>query len=340
MLGDDLATYRDLLLTGAAMGLLGDHLAPAWRAAGLALRADLNGAPDELAPEVRARVREEAAAWRRARHLESGEDLRSWLEARSLDLGDFERYLIVSVTAQSGDAGRPAPQEAERSEFERALYAELACSGGWERFAAAASRLLAAASMAEGERAPEEAGRTAVDGEELAALLEAAGVDPSGAAALLPTLRHRAAALDQVSESAVSAAAVADRVAERRIDWTRFDYDRMDLPSRGAALEVLSFAAEGLPAEEIAGRAGAALVSVSHLREELEDAVAVPLERAEEGGTAGPVPDGSSHAVLWLRRRTRPSTEDEEVAARAHAELVDEALAAVAARVVSEVGPL
>ncbi len=78
-------TYRELLLTGAATGVLWGLVVEA--AAGERLtRSSPEGPPRDA-------VRAEAQRFRRARHLESGEDLRVWLASRGLTLDEFDQYI-------------------------------------------------------------------------------------------------------------------------------------------------------------------------------------------------------------------------------------------------------
>ncbi len=92
-------TYRELLLTGAATGLLSGLVAEAAAGERL-LRSSPEGPPRDA-------VRAEAKRFRRARHLESGEDLRVWLASRGLTLDEFDQYIsrvVARASAGSNDA--------------------------------------------------------------------------------------------------------------------------------------------------------------------------------------------------------------------------------------------
>ena len=94
--GSEAVTYRELLLTGAATGLLSGLVAEAAVGERL-LRLSSEGPPRDA-------VRAEAKRFRRARHLESGEDLRVWLASRGLTLDEFDQYLSrVSGAGQCGE---------------------------------------------------------------------------------------------------------------------------------------------------------------------------------------------------------------------------------------------
>jgi len=127
-------TYRELLLTGAATGFLSGLVAEA-AAGDRLLRSSPEGPPRDA-------VRAEAKKFRRARHLESGEDLRVWLASRGLTLDEFDQYISRVVTRAGAGSSDPGAEQVELTP--RLLFGELAFSGAWRVLADRAIRFFAA----------------------------------------------------------------------------------------------------------------------------------------------------------------------------------------------------
>lgn len=318
ILGGESVSYGELLLVGVYLGLLERILARAAHSLAV-LRSD----PNIASPGA---VRAAATAFRRARHLESGEDLKRWLAGRGLELADFENYLRRLVAASSPVA------ESETSTWTGELtagllMAEMTFENSWRGLADAAVRLYGAECLLVGEPAegPETEGLD--EGDTLQRLQLFGRFDKTWCGDRLAVWRRRAAALEQVEKSVPTAEAIAARLLDHSIEWTSFSYDEVTFSSADAAKEGLLLAREDrLVPSEIARRAGARLSTITCRREELSLGLAAILEGVAEGEAAGPVVVASGVAVVWLRARQRPAPEDPESAARAAAEIVEEAL--------------
>ena len=121
VLGDETWTFADLLLLGIATGLL-EEATSSTRDGLAALQLQAGPSQEQLHAE--------AVAFRRARTLESGQDLRAWLAARELTMEEWQAHLQRSLAAReltSSSAGA-APGTSE-SESE-ALTVDLACLAG------------------------------------------------------------------------------------------------------------------------------------------------------------------------------------------------------------------
>ncbi len=305
-------------------------------------------------------VRAEARRFRRARHLESGEDLRVWLTARGLTLDDFDQYLRRAVARADRGSSEADAEPAGLSS--KLLFSELACSGGWKVFSGSAVRHFAAEqlSLPGGTTRPrpepgESAGGESTRGEstrgesnlvlplaEVLTVLQPFGAfDPAWCAERLEVLRSRAWALDEVERRVRTSDAVAARLEGVRSEWALFAYDELQLRSQGAAMEALSCSsADGLSPEEIARRAGSELNARRGRRHELPPGHATLLDGAAQDEAVGPVENADSFSVLWLRQRARPDGTDPEAVERAVAELVTEALDRASIGVVREIGLL
>jgi hypothetical protein len=356
--GNEAVTYRELLLTGAATGLVSRLVVEA--AAGERLRSSSPEGPPRDA------VRAEAKTFRVARHLESGEDLRAWLASRELALDEFDHYLSRVVARSSGGSNEPDPERAAELDAEPALetpaeggelgskllFAELAFSGAWRAFADTAVRLFSAERLSsqgrltgdgpEAGRRPIPEGRLCLPQAEVLKVLRPFGAfDPAWCGERLEVLRSRARALEEIERQIRSSGGVKARLEDSRLEWALFRYDELSLRSQAAAMEALSCArADGLPADEIARRAGTELTARRARREALPAGHAALLDRAAQDEAVGPVAREGGFSVLWLRDRSRPDIADPEVAERAVAELLFETLERAATGAVRELDQL
>src|SRR5579863_7301990 len=135
-LGDETATYGDLLLIGAAIGLLASRRAETKRA----LYALESGIEDPSREALRA----EAVAFRNLRRLQSGEDLRVWLSDRDLTTDLLEDHLRRTLAGRSFLAVEEGPV---KEDVDAALVVDLACSGWWKQVADETTRRWAAARL-------------------------------------------------------------------------------------------------------------------------------------------------------------------------------------------------
>jgi len=332
VLDDEVVTFADLLLLGAASGLLEEAKASARLGMAALEQADLDPSREQL--------REFAVGWRRARRLESGQDLRAWLEARQLAMEDWEAYLRRTVAAQRSEISTLEPNASIRPDTMDAPPAnpgkeaapdsytvDLACGGWWERFADLAARLWAAerlvgggARIAGGDMS-DEATAVMAGSEDLAKLGRPFCTDG------LRKIRGRELALEDAMQRFSAADALAARVREHANEWTELSFDELLLSTREAANEALLCAREdGLDAAALAARTGSPLEQRSSRRDSLPVTLATILDGALANEPFGPVARDDGWAVLWLRERRRPSIEDAATRAAASAEILEEAL--------------
>lgn len=332
--GETVLSYRDLLAVGAVLGLLQPVVAH--------VRRTTIGDPLTSSGIVDSGdLRLQAAEYRRARHLESGEDFRQWLTARGLDSGAFYDYLARrAIGAATASSPPPPGHDAERSL--PVLYAELAFGGSWRLFAARAAELLTAERLLDGSA--EEPAR-ATDPAELASLVRTVGAvaasDEHWCRLAISKWEARRTALIAARTTIASSAKVEERIRERRLEWTALVFDELAFRSRDAALEAISLArVDGLTVPEIAERASTQVRQRAGLREQLMPEEALALDKADEGIPVGPVEQRAGWSVLVLHTRRPATPEDEALRERATSEIVEEWIADAMAGTVSEVGLL
>jgi hypothetical protein len=337
-LADETVTYGELLLIGAATGLLEDARTETARA--------LEALQGRLVDPSRADVRTEAVAFRQANRLQSGEDFRAWLASRQLTTAQWESHLRRSLAGRSPVEAVAAPLAPD--ELEAALTVDLACNGWWRKVADEAERywaagLLAGDGFAEPDPAPSgEVATLQMTAAQLAAALPSLGIlDTRWCADRLCVLRSRQQALSEAEQRYSSDDAVAARVADHVGDWVRFVFDEIWLPTRAAASEAMLCSREdGLAPGEIASRANRRLEHHDLRRDRVPAAAAALLAGAMPGEALGPLESGDAVQVLWLCERRLPSLDDPAIRQDAVNELLAEALDRVAAGRAHVVPPL
>ncbi len=232
------------------------------------------------------------------------------------------------------------------------LFSELACSGAWRAFADTAARLFAAERLSrqgnpigagpepgQAMMARNQLGRPPA--EVLEVLRPFGAFDPAWCDERLRVLRSRALALEDIERQIRGSEAVKARIEDYRMEWALFRYDELPLRSQAAAMEALSCArGDRLPADEIARRAATDLTPRRARREDLPAGHAALLDGAAQDEAVGPIEHAGGFSVLWLRQRSRPDGADPEVAGRAVAELLSEALERAATSAVREIDRL
>ena len=340
-LGEETVTYGELLLVGAVTGLL--EMAREETTRSLQVLASDLGEPgqDELQAE--------AVAFRRARRLESGEDLRTWLGSRQLTMADLESHLRRAIAGRS--PLEPPDSPLSEQAVHHAIVVDLACSGWWRDVADdlgrywSASFLSTGGSLSAGECAPAQPSddvAAARDGaEQLTTLAPFGPLEAEWCASRIRVLRSRQRALDEARQRFGSDPAVSARIADHSVDWMSFTFDSLCLPNHAAAKEAAMCAQEdGLPPDEIALRSGRPLQHRQRRRNELSVATASLLAGAIAGELAGLLDSDEGVLVLWLRERRPPSADDPVARQEAAAELLAEALDRAAGGRVQAVGPL
>jgi len=332
-LGDEVTTFADLLLLGIATGLVEEAISFTRRGLWALEQADSDPPREKLL--------EEAVAFRRARRLESGQDLRAWLEARLLTMDDWEAHLrrclaVRQLATATIPAGAP-----EIGLDCRTFAVDLVCGGWWRQFADLAGRLWAASRFVgndlnvDEDQIGEEPGRIMAMLEPLVALRE------PWCAEALRKIRTRELALQETARRCATDDAVAARIREHAAEWTELRFDELLLPSRAAANEALLCARDdGIGAADLAARAQLPLLQLCSRHDALPVEAASLLEGALPDQPFGPVALARQWAVIWLRERRRPSPEDDATRAAAAAELLEEALLRATKGLVREVGLL
>jgi len=282
-------------------------------------------------------------AFRRERRLLSGEDLRSWLGARDLSVTQWRDHLrrAVLVAAVDGDGEAPGTATGQEpvDDGAMAMHARpaLLLDG---LFASALGRLLDGAAAVELERdsggpdpGPEIDPPTREACENLAHVASADGALPlenrevgalTDLAGIVLSLREaRVRAFSEADDRRIR-----ELFAERRLDWTRLDFEELALASESAAKEaVLCIRDDGLDLATVAERVGVSPASMSCTAADAGPAAAPLLLAATPGQPLGPiVGEGGGWRVLVLRARRVPEMSDAEFWNRARDEVVAERL--------------
>jgi len=330
VLDDEVVTFADLLLLGVATGQIEEALA--------LTRRGLAALREEGLELSREHLLEGAVAFRRARRLESGQDLRAWLEARELTMDDWEAHLRRTVAARE----LPGNHEATPATFEgandwSAFSVDLACGSWWGQFADLAARLWAAARLI-GEDLGVADSDVGDEATRVLARFEAlAPFGESWCTEGLKKIRARQRALEEATRRCSLPDAVAARVLEHGADWTELRFDELLLPTREAANEAALCARDdGIDAAALALRTGLPLYERAARHDWLPVGTASLLDGALPDEPFGPVALEGQWAVLWLRERRRPSLEDEATREAASTELLEEALERAAQGLVRE----
>ena len=128
-----------------------------------------------------------------------------------------------------------------------------------------------------------------------------------------------------MSDFAAREAAPPDRraaiIAEHAIAWTLFDLQHVELADEATARELC-----GRPIEEVAAKAGVAVVDTRTALEDLPDELRSHLHGAATGDVVGPVLVNGTWQIVVVAGRTLPTDDDPQIADRARKRLVAEAL--------------
>lgn len=261
-------------------------------------------------------------AFRRRYRLLAADDLRAWLDQRSVSVSEWRDHISRGVLADEFDDLAPHDDlgGVERLVAEHALHT-LLLDG---ELAAARDRLLAG--MAAHQLLDDDHDVATAPSDDDIALARSAHDDPTlpltsrdldELARIVSTVSMLRAARVRADGSA-SARDVRELIAERRLDWTRVVVDDVVVGTPSAAREVmLCVRDDGLALAEVAARAGTAVGHHECTAAEAGSVVAPLLLAATIGVPVGPVVDGDRWKVLVLRARHVPDDADPEVWARA-----------------------
>jgi hypothetical protein len=266
-------------------------------------------------------VRRAAESFRRQRKLESGEDLRAWLDARSITLSQWESHLRRAVAL--GEVTAPARPPLLPAGFQDALRVDSFCRRFWESEAKRVLSWLAAAELV-GEVAPDaaELDRLVEEAvEDAAAEVDAGGID--GHRRRTATLMAWRGAYEKLKERIVDDPTMAETVAGRWLDWSVVSVESCRVPTESAAREVISCATEdGLQPQEIADRARGAVELRTVRTGEFGSEVAGRILSAPLNTPVGPIRDDDQWSVVWIRHREPPDPADPVLRMEVQAELL------------------
>src|SRR5208283_4282860 len=273
-LSDESVTFADLLLVGIVSGLLDEAME--------ATRRGIWAIQERDADLPRGQLLQAAVAFRRRRKLESGQDLRAWLEARQLTMDDWEAHLRRSLAGRDLADSAPTPSPWLDVDLDSHAFAvDLASCGCWKQFSDLAARLWAATRLVEDPSPPsegdvlDEAARIMSVHQELASFGEQWCIDG------LRTLRTRQRALDEVTQSCATTEAVEARLVEHATDWMTFRFAELVLTTPEAANEAILCAREDdLDARDLAARTGLELIETFSRRDSVPVAIAALLDGA------------------------------------------------------------
>jgi hypothetical protein len=314
-MGEFAVSYEDVVLAG----MLGDE----WN---VLVARTAEGVARETSHDDPAGARRVAESFRRAHHLESGQDLRSWLAERELDLAGFESHARRESLLELGAAAaRPSLLP---DGFDEALRVDSFCSGYWRDGARRVVQWMAAPGLLGHGRG------VAID---VALLAQSAAEDPAAGLGVLgsawceerlATLAAWGEALDLLTADLATDAAVRSLVDRHWEDWTRLELDACVFPSEPAAREAMLCATEdGDTPDEIARRAGNDVQQLSVTSGDLGPELGPVVLCAAVDAATGPVRLREEWAVLWVRDRSPADPADPEVRAMAADVLVEEAVA-------------
>lgn len=278
------------------------------------------------------RVRDAAVAFRRARGLVAGDQLRAWLAQRCLSMDDWTGHLRRCVSrdrpldpVDSILARYPVPVD----DVAAVVDVDMVCDGILQRSAHTLIGWAAAASRAAPASRRDEARIAA-----LAASVRRSAAGPllAGASVDLPARLGRLVDLESAYERFVSDVttdvALGACLDEHRLGWLRFRCLELRFTDENVGREaVLCLREDGLKPEAVARLAGAGLRAVTIDLEHADRSLAPLLVAARRGDVVGPLPgDGGTSRLLVVSERIPPLPDDPGVLERARAEIVRAAL--------------
>ena len=306
---------RDLLAAGVVSGRwqrlereLGDGLG-------------LVGAAPPTAEEVDSEIR----AFRHRHGLLSGEDMGSWLQARSLTLAAVRGAAARAVARSRGGTSVAVSKD----EIAPLLPAEAIFRDVWRELGWwLADRWLAA------QTATEEIEPLALQ-EALVKQLVFEEASTVAGATLGERGMERAhrlawiAGLDRAhtrwERNATEERDLIRLLREHAVDWCRFELRQLRVKTPGAASEIARQLGDGVAADRVAAAAGVDVEAVAVVLEDAPEAMMLSLTGVVAGEVAGPWRDGDAHVVAYVCERVSPTLDDPELRTRARAELLVEA---------------
>jgi hypothetical protein len=279
-------------------------------------------------------IDETAAAFRYERDLISGSDMSAWLERVGLSAEAWMACITRDVLRRQWthemdallDRYPPSPRQ-----LEAAAAAEGICSGLFDSFEASFSQRAATAFDAFPD-----------------VFATARAASPSHAVSATRLVRQHAHWLTMHSEGESVArvtrileiddayrAAVERLICEEsllkviethRLDWVAVDVDAIAFAAEGAAREaILCVREDGLSMRDVGALSRHAVTRTQRFLEDVPAEHRDDLLSVEPGRLIGPLPVDGRYEVVAVLGRTTPTLQDERVAQRARAILIDQA---------------
>ena len=252
-----------------------------------------------------------ASEFRYARDLVTRDDMQAWMTRWGLTEEDWadhlQRRVLMSRWAANLD-DIVARYPVDRAALERALDAELVCSG---RFARVAGALAARAAACERARAEGWITTAIEPTADRAALLDAldAGFEP---------FRQRVVTREHLAR----------QLTVRQLEWIRVRYRYVTFPDAHSAREAaLCVREDGMALDEVAAAAHTAVQEASAFLEALEPDFRTRCLAAAPGELLGPLADGDGALIAVLSEKIAPRLDDPDVRRRIEGELIGRALA-------------
>lgn len=277
-----------------------------------------------------------AAEFRYARDLVAAEETVAWLERWGLARDEWMDCIRRSVARRLWSAELPrivadfAPPDADVS---AAMQPDALCSGRLRPMAEALARRAAARAWLRANAADASAvsGVAPDAAPEVPTDLAARGLPDLDAARLAErgaVVADLERALARFRAIAAPPPAIEAKVAQRRLDWIRFE-SRVALFAREeeAREAALCIREDGLDLAEVAADAHVPLVANRGFLDQAPKPLRDRMLAAGEGDVVGPVELDGKFALIRIDAKRVPSAADPEVARRAEREVVERALA-------------
>lgn len=266
-------------------------------------------------------VRATSVQWRRDLGLLSGAEVSAWLTERGLETAQWRAYL------ERQSAGSPDGDPAPEGESIEALAVDLVCSGLLREIGE---------SLVDGAAAEAALGKDAPggDGADLAAQAAATVTARSlglSAADLRPAAdRATAFAAAQAAFAAahVTEREIARRLADHKLEWTQVSWQHAGFATPGAAREAAFMVdVDGRPLDDPVALAAASLENQAAELGAVDSDLGRRLLAGASEQLVGPWEQDGKWHLVQVTDRQEPSLHDEDLRARAHAELMTELLA-------------
>jgi hypothetical protein len=279
-------------------------------------------------------VQAAANEFRYDRSLLSAEETKAWLRRSGLTVEAWMACVERAALKRwwAGDAAAIlAAHPPTDADVDAVLWCEGVCSGELARWAQALAGRAAVHARLNDERSEGDADAgvaevlARVPGDLTRGLRGTRG--PRGADRLRRLARLELA-LQQFAGQILTAEAIQEHIAARRLEWIALECEILQLPDEHTAREAaLLFRADGLGLSEVARLAHAAVHRARVYLEDAEPALRERLLSAARGDLVGPVRAGDAFQLVLVRDKVMPAAADAAVRRRAEADLLARRLA-------------